>query len=93
MPDAAGDTIRSFLQIGILLNVILAIFNLVPLPPLDGSHIASWTLPRAIANRYDEIMGMVGGWALLILAFSGVLGWFINPIISSVHGLIQSAFL
>jgi Zn-dependent protease len=89
LPQAPGDTLRSFLEVGIVLNVVLAVFNLVPLPPLDGSHIASWTLPRGLAERYDEVMGMVGGWALLILALSGVLGWFINPIILFVHDAIR----
>jgi Zn-dependent protease len=36
-------------------NVVLAIFNLVPIPPLDGSKIASAVLPRQIAVSYEQI--------------------------------------
>ncbi len=35
---------------GVQLNVILAIFNMVPLPPLDGSHILQWALPNGLGH-------------------------------------------
>ncbi|MEE2900589.1 MAG: site-2 protease family protein [Gemmatimonadota bacterium] len=37
---------------GILINLVLAFFNLIPLPPLDGSHVLYHALPRALAERY-----------------------------------------
>ena len=43
----------ALLDTGIQINVVLALFNLVPLPPLDGSSVFSWGLPRAIADGYD----------------------------------------
>jgi Zn-dependent protease len=45
---------------GIAINVMLAIFNLIPIPPLDGSWIASWGLPREWGNRYDSFMEAYG---------------------------------
>ena len=64
---------------GVLMNVSLAIFNLVPLPPLDGSWIASWGLPRNIANHYDRVMEPWGQWILLILFMTGILGIIVAP--------------
>jgi len=64
---------------GVQMNVALAIFNLVPLPPLDGSWVASWALPRPIANHYDRIMEPWGQWILLVLFMTGVLGFLLAP--------------
>jgi Zn-dependent protease len=80
----------SFLAIGVSMNIALAIFNLVPLPPLDGSWIASWGLPRSIANHYDRVMQPYGHWILLILFFTGILGRVIGPFIILVRDLLFS---
>ncbi len=52
----------------ILLNVLLAVFNLIPLPPLDGSHIAEAFMPRILRPCWDAIasLGLAG---LLIILF------------------------
>jgi Zn-dependent protease len=78
----------AIIQTGVVMNVALAVFNLVPLPPLDGSWVASWGLPRRIADRYDRIMEPYGSWILLILFMTGVLGFFIRPIIGAIWGLV-----
>ncbi len=61
------------------MNVVLALFNLIPLPPLDGSWIASWALPRAISQPYDRVMEPYGQWILLILFATSVLGRVLSP--------------
>ncbi len=60
--DVAGQAI----MLGIFLNLILAIFNLIPVPPLDGGHVAYHFLPVGIRDRYREF-GRFG--ILAILAF------------------------
>jgi Zn-dependent protease len=69
---------------GIQMNVALALFNLVPLPPLDGSKVASWSLPRSLGEPYDRVMGPYGQWILLILFATGVLGWVLSPLMSAL---------
>jgi Zn-dependent protease len=39
----------------------------VPVPPLDGSKVASWGLPRSIAARYDALVGSFGPFLALVL--------------------------
>jgi Zn-dependent protease len=63
----AGESTLGFLlrtaQFGILINLILAIFNLVPIPPLDGSHVLYHFLPRGWRARYQQ----AGRYGILIL--------------------------
>jgi Zn-dependent protease len=65
---------------GIEMNVILAIFNFVPIPPLDGSKVASYGLPGSFGDRYDRVMEPYGYMILLLLMITGVLGYVISPI-------------
>lgn len=74
---------------GVLLNASLALFNLLPLPPLDGSHMASWGLPRGLGERYDRLMEPLGSWPLLILVASGVLGTVLSPILGILRLLLR----
>ena len=60
-------------QAGILINVILLVLNLLPLPPLDGGRIAVSLLPQRIAYRFAQIEPY-GFIILLVLLFTGVLG-------------------
>jgi Zn-dependent protease len=48
---------------GLFINLILAFFNLIPVPPLDGSHVVYHLLPRGIRDRYREL----GRFGILIL--------------------------
>jgi Zn-dependent protease len=63
----------SWLQVmmvqGILFNLLLAIFNLLPIPPLDGSHVFKYLLPPAWALRYQQL-GRYGIILLLILLWT-----------------------
>lgn len=53
---------------GILINLILAVFNLIPVPPLDGSHVMYHLLPAGVRERYRSL-GRFGILALLAFLF------------------------
>jgi Zn-dependent protease len=72
------------LTTGLQMNVGLALLNMLPLPPLDGATVASWTLPREIAVRYDRIAGQYGPWILFALVLSGGLGLILSPLMRSI---------
>jgi Zn-dependent protease len=65
---------------GIQMNVVLALFNLVPIPPLDGSKVASFGLSPRLGDRYDQVMGPYGYLILMLLLISGVLGAVLSPV-------------
>jgi Zn-dependent protease len=81
---ALNDSL-SLLQVvfvyGITLNLLLAVFNLIPIPPLDGSHVVKHLLPRAWAARYERLAGI--GFLVLILLVTlgrGVLSTLLAPV-------------
>jgi Zn-dependent protease len=64
---------------GVSINIFLALFNLVPIPPLDGSHILALVLPRELARLYDHLQP-IGFILILILFYTGILSAIIMPI-------------
>jgi len=71
----------------IWINILLAVFNLVPIPPLDGSKILLGLLPREMAFAYAKLEPY-GFIILLVLFYAGLLPRFIMPIISFAQALI-----
>jgi Zn-dependent protease len=80
VPEGMRDGVYSLMGVGIALNVALAVFNILPIPPLDGSHIASWGLPRSIGEKFDHVSERYGTMLLWFLFLSGLLGWLIGPV-------------
>lgn len=61
----------------VTLNITLGIFNLLPIPPLDGFHVASVLFPRAM-SRFGNAVGRYGMLILVMLLVSGIVGWILN---------------
>ena len=84
--SAIGDPsmakfVMDMAYIGILINLILFIFNLFPIPPLDGSKVLAGFVPPSISNLMDKVEPY--GFLILIgLMYFGVLGTIIQPIIN-----------
>ena len=70
-PHFLLSNVGLFLEVLVLVNISLAVFNLIPIAPLDGSHIMSSLLPHEMARRYDQVMGR---WGMLIFIGLIVLG-------------------
>lgn len=65
-----GPTNQGMLLAFVFINISLALFNLVPIAPLDGSHILSSLLPVDQARRYDLFMAQYGFIILLLVIFA-----------------------
>lgn len=67
--DSTLAIVQAMMLIGIRINLLLIAFNLIPIPPLDGSHVVKHFLPASLAVRYQQLGGL--GLVLLIalLAF------------------------
>ena len=77
---AAGDTIslvQVMFRLGIFINLLLAVFNLMPLPPLDGSHVVKHLLPARWAWHYQRVarFGVLILIALLMFGNSVLRAW------------------
>jgi Zn-dependent protease len=63
--------LQAMFLLGVWINLLLAFFNLLPLPPLDGSHVMKYLLPPAWSLRYQQL-GMYGIFILLLLFATGM---------------------
>lgn len=78
-------------QAGVMINIVLMVLNLIPLPPLDGGRIAVSLLPHDLAIRYAKVE-QYGFIILLVLLFTGVLSKIMNPFIYATLGMISWLF-
>jgi Zn-dependent protease len=72
--------LQRMMLLGIRLNLILAVFNLIPIPPLDGSHLLYHALPATAGARYRSI-GQYGFIPLFVLLMflPGVINLLLTP--------------
>lgn len=100
MPDWLGEWLSANLQRSVLLNAILAVFNMLPIPPLDGGRIVTGLLPYRLAVRYARLerfgILIVIGLLFLLPAIAGQLnydlGFMQNLLAIPIYGLIDMVF-
>jgi Zn-dependent protease len=81
-----GDIVRWAISI----NITLAAFNLVPIPPLDGSNVLIGLLPQRQAQAIERV-AVYGPLLLFVLVFSGMVRYVLNPFIAAVQGIVLLA--
>ena len=94
--EYSGSTVYAFfynmLQAGVLINLVLAFFNLLPIPPMDGSRLLSMALPYEAARAYNELerYGMI---IVLIFVASGLFRIVIFPLVEWCYAKMFLLFL
>ncbi|MGD2188160.1 MAG: site-2 protease family protein, partial [Desulfobacterales bacterium] len=71
------------LAYSVIINCILALFNLIPIPPLDGSRILAMLLPAPLRMHFARLerFGMI---IILVLLITGPLGWMMSFLLKPV---------
>jgi Zn-dependent protease len=77
----------NLLQTFFIINIVLGVFNLLPIPPLDGSGILASLLPSSFEEAMDQFQQF--GYLLLFVAvFTGVIGKILGVVIPLVWSLV-----
>jgi Zn-dependent protease len=87
IPDGLREPVGLFLEFLLTMNISLAVFNLLPFPPLDGSKILETFLP-ASAQPILETLERYSYLILMALMYLGVTSAIISPILSFVYRLL-----
>lgn len=87
MSPALQEPVTLFLQLLLTINISLAVFNLLPFPPLDGSKILETFLPES-AQPILALMEQYGFLILMVLIYVGFFGAILRPIMNLVYYLL-----
>ena len=78
LPGGADELAVTIVQRALLMNVLLAVFNMIPVPPLDGGNVLAGLLPIPLARQYNRLRP----WGFLLLyglMLTGILGAIVVP--------------
>jgi len=90
-PEAYIEALATMAKIGLSINVVLMVLNLLPLPPLDGGRIAVSLLPNHLAFKFAQVE-RYGFLILLVLLATGVLSLILMPLVYATYSFINWLF-
>jgi len=92
IPEGVFLGFLKLLYASVQINIILAAFNLIPVPPLDGSRVLAALVPRHIANRIDELerYGII---IVMILIFTGIFRYILGPLFTLFYTILINPIL
>lgn len=87
--DVFSDSMRTLMDSIVFINIILAVFNLIPIPPLDGSKV----LLNALPFRYRYVGDYLERYALVFILFFAFFLWqFFLPLVYMIYALFVGAY-
>ena len=87
LAEAILVPLNEVLMASVWINLVLCIFNFLPIPPLDGSKILAGLLPPDLARSYASVE-RYGFAIIMVLAFTGILSKMIMPVISFARNIL-----
>jgi len=86
-----GPPLVLMCQSGVIINVVLGVLNMIPIPPLDGSRVVYWLLPDKQAALYYQLERYGFVILMMLLAFN-ILGKIIGPLIDPLLSILLGPY-